>query len=46
MGSTYRVPEHQRINTEKKQHQKILLEESVYNMKLVTIPIAPILYIS
>jgi hypothetical protein len=33
LGGSYRVPEHRRINTEKKQHQKILLEESMYHMK-------------
>ncbi len=33
MGGTYTVPENQRINTEKKSHQKILLDESIYNIK-------------
>ena len=32
-ASTYRVPDHMRINIEKKRRQKILLEESIYNMK-------------
>ncbi|PRP84994.1 hypothetical protein PROFUN_07282 [Planoprotostelium fungivorum] len=34
LGNTYRVPENRRINTERKFFQKILLEESIYNIKL------------
>lgn len=37
MGGSFIVPEHLRINAEKKRRQKILLEESMYNMKLVSV---------
>jgi protein subunit release factor B len=32
-SSSYRVPENMRINTEKKRRQRILLIESIYNIK-------------